>query len=139
MPVSYQILPQCGLAYLRLSGVIDPKEALSAFEDYLIHPDYAPGQKQLIDMSAMTDYKRDYTALMQVQARKAAAFVGGRTETLIVFHCPTQKSCELARLIERSWVDVPYVVLSLQPTEEHALAILGLREQSFDALLEGAS
>ena len=62
MPASFRILPKHGLVYVRLYGHIWPAESLEAFRNYLRHPDFRPGQKQLIDMGyhiAVTDLSFD--------------------------------------------------------------------------------
>lgn len=136
MALTFQIMPQRGLVYVRYTGHLLFKDSIEAVAEYARHPDAHPGQKQLVDLAAVTGYERDFTALMKIQASKAEIFTGGRTETLIVYHAPTDLAQELARIIEKSWADVPGVVISIQTSEEETLSILGQRETSFTALLK---
>ncbi|WP_095589835.1 hypothetical protein [Actibacterium ureilyticum] len=136
MALTFQIMPQRGLVYVRYTGHLLFKDTVAAVAQYAAHPDAHPGQKQLVDLAAVTGYQRDFTKLMQIQASKAEIFTGGRSETLIVYYAPTDLSLELARIVERSWTDAPGVVVSIQTTQEAALSILGQPETSFAALLK---
>ena len=136
MPLTFQIFPQRGLVYIRYTGYLRLADTVQAFAEYARHPDCAPGQKQLVDLAGVTGYERDFTELMKVQAQKAETFTGGRSETLLVYYAPTEMTLELAHTIDKSWTDVPGVVISIQSTEDGALAILGQKEETLADLLQ---
>ena len=73
MPIDVRILPKRGLVYVRYEGGISVPETAEAFGAYMQHPDMRPGQKQLIDLTRVTDWDRDFAGLMRLQAGKADA------------------------------------------------------------------
>ncbi|MEL6565583.1 MAG: hypothetical protein AAGK30_03635 [Pseudomonadota bacterium] len=130
MPLDYRILTNRGLVVAWYSGFAKIEETLAAGEAYVADPNYAPGQKQLIDMSALTGYEKDYVRFMAMQAGKAERFSTAGVQTLVVYIAPSPVAQEIASLFLRSWDDVPAVVPMIQPTEADALALLGQRERS---------
>lgn len=138
MPVTFRIFPDRGLVYVRYTGHCAIDETRRALEAYAIHPDRAPGQKQLVDLSAVTSFDRDYANLIAVQARKADLFIGSDTETLLVYFAPEAPGQDMARMAQRSWDDVDAVVAIVQQDEGEALSLLGQPERSLTALLEAA-
>ncbi len=135
MSVSFQIFPTRGLVYVRYDGFVDLNESLAAFGDYMRHPDCKPGQKQLVDLSAVTGFERDFSKMLKMQATKVDLFSKGGVETLIVYYAPSRMAQDMARLIVPSWEPFDGVVPLIQDSEANALALLGQREDSFDAFL----
>ena len=136
MPISFQILPRRGLVYVRYAGHISFSETAQAFGAYMQHPDMRRGQKQLIDLAAVTDRDRDFAELLRLQAIKADAFLGAGHEVHFVYYAPTARTLPMARMVLRSWEDVPGVIPLIAETEADALAVLGQPETTFDALLQ---
>ena len=135
MPLSYRIYPDIGLVYVRYSDHADISETFEVFARYMADPEFRSGQKQLVDLSAVTSFDKDYAALLALQARKAEAFLRG-PETIIVYYAPTRATREFASLAMRSWEELDAIVAVVQDTEAGALEVLGLAEKSFDALEE---
>ncbi|MGV6849213.1 MAG: hypothetical protein ACWA5A_12630 [Marinibacterium sp.] len=135
MPVSFRIFPGRGLVYVRYAGHTYLDESFAAIADYMRHPDFRPGQKQLVDLAAVTGYERDFARLLELQAGKADLFGGSGLETLIVYYAPTPQSRDLARLVMRSWEPFDHVIARIQETEADALALLGEPERDFDTLM----
>ncbi|MBY6046901.1 hypothetical protein [Vannielia litorea] len=133
MPLTYRIFPDIGLVYVRYEGHAGIPETMETFGRYMSDPGFRPGQKQLVDLSAVTSWDKDYAALLGIQAKKAEAFLRG-PETIMVYYAPTPQTAEMARLIMRSWEDLDAIVPILQDTERGTLEVLGLSETSFDAL-----
>lgn len=138
MPVDYRILNRRGLVYVRYSGHVRFSETAQAFASYTRDPDMRPGQKQLIDLSRVTEWDRDFASLLKIQAAKADLFVAAGHETHFVYFAPTEHTQVMARMVLRSWDDVPGVIPLLQTTEADALHVLGQPEHSFEALLQTA-
>lgn len=136
MSVSFRIFPRRGLVYVRYEGTARIDATSQAFAEYAQHPDCAPGQKQLVDLTHLTGYDEDYVKLMQVQAQKADVLAQGPVETLMVYHAPNAIALKVAHLAKRSWQDVPGMVAVVTEDEAEALALLGQSEQSFSALLD---
>ncbi|MEO0666986.1 MAG: hypothetical protein AAFZ99_03655 [Pseudomonadota bacterium] len=130
MPLTFRILPERGLVVVRYSGFATIDDTMSATAEYVGHPDYAPGQKQLVDMSALTGYEKDYVRFMEMQAGKAERFNNAGVQSLVVYIAPTPVGQEVAGLFLRSWDDVDAVVPMIQRTEAEALSLLGQPERS---------
>ncbi|MCO6382398.1 MAG: hypothetical protein JXQ91_01495 [Vannielia sp.] len=133
MPLTYRIFSDLGLVYVRYQGHAAIAETSEMFARYMRDPGFRPGQKQLVDLSGITSYEKDYAALLAVQAKKAEAFLRG-PETIIVYYAPTPDSYEMANLVMRSWGELDAIVAVVQDTERGALDVLGLAERSFTAL-----
>lgn len=136
MPVSFRILPERGLVYVRYEGEARVDESFAAIAEYMRHPDYAPHQKQLVDLSAVTGFEVNWPKLFELQARKAEMFLRGQGQVMIVYYAPTELTARMARMAIRSWEHVPSVVTVLQQREADALAVLGQPEDSFEELLQ---
>ena len=138
MPVAFHILPERGLVVVRYSGVALIRDTVEASKAYVAHPDFAHGQKQLVDLSAVTEYERDYVAFMLMQAAKAGRFANAGVQSLVVYIAPTPIAQELSALFIRSWDDVDAVVPMVQQSESEALTLLGQPENTIAALLSTA-
>lgn len=138
MPVTFTILPERGLVFVRYTGFAWLDESFEAFGRYAAHPDFRPGQKQLVDLSGVTGVETDYVRLFALQARKADEFVGNGTQTLLVYYAPNPIAMELAESAVRSWEPSGAVIPLIQVDEHEALKLLGQPERSFDDLLQGA-
>jgi hypothetical protein len=139
MAVSFRILSALGVVYVRYEGMVEMRDTLSAFDDYRAHPDFQPGQKQLVDLTQVTGWNEDFVQLMQAQAKKAEAFTGNNAQTLIVYLAPTPAGQKLARYAMRSWETFPAVVPMIQEKEQPALSILGIPYDSISQLLNSAA
>ena len=135
MPLTFRIFPDRGLVVVRYSGFATIDETMTATRDYVSSPDYAAGQKQLVDLSRVTGYEKDYVRFMEMQASKAERFASSGVQSLVVYIAPTPISQEVSSLFIRSWDDVHAVVPLVQHSEAEALALLGQPETSIDMLL----
>ncbi|MCB1341926.1 MAG: hypothetical protein KDK24_12865 [Pseudooceanicola sp.] len=136
MPVSFRILASRGLVYVRYEGFAQLDDGFALFAQYMRHPDFRPGQKQLVDLADVTGFERDYAKLFKMQAMKAGAFLTGDTQTLLVYHAPSEEAQRMCQLIARSWEQVPSVIARVLQHEDEALALLGQSETSIAELLE---
>ncbi|WP_299041209.1 hypothetical protein [uncultured Tateyamaria sp.] len=135
MPVEFRILPDRGLVVVRFTGTVMIDEALEATRQYVSHADYAPGQKQLVDLSHATGFERDYVRFMEMQAAKADRLACAGVQSLVVYIAPTPISQEICTMYLRSWDDVDSVVPMVQHSEAQALTLLGQPEATVDMLL----
>jgi hypothetical protein len=136
MPVHFHIFPERGLVVVRYSGFASINDTLAATKAYLAHPDYSAGQKQLVDMTQITGYEKDYVRFMNMQAAKAGRLATAGVQSLVVYIANTPESLDVSAMFIRSWIDVDAVVPMLQHTEADALTILGQPEDTIDVLLE---
>jgi hypothetical protein len=134
MSVSFRILPGLGLVHVRYRGNMVIRETIAVFADYMQHPDCRPGQKHLVDLSGVTGFDNDFTAIMEMQAIKAGQFVGQPVETLLAYYAPTRLARRVASFVLRSWEGSDHVVARVLDTEAEALAFLGLTMSRFDQL-----
>lgn len=135
MPVTFRIIPDRGLVVVWYVGYATIDETLEATHAYITHPDYAVGQKQIIDLSRIEEFERDYVRFMNMQASKAERLANAAAQSLAVYVAPTPISQEVAAMFVRSWEVVDAVVPLVQHNEADALAILGQPESTIDDLL----
>lgn len=137
MPTKLRILPDIGLCYVRFEGCLRPAESHAAFRAYISDPDSRPGQKQFVDLSAVTEFEPDYAALMAMQADMVGFLLAAPLpQTLIAFYAPTRLSQFLAALAQRPWRGVDPVVTRTCDTELAALEFLGLGARPLWEILE---
>ena len=135
MPVDFKIFPKRGLVVVQYSGFATVNDTLTATEAYVSHPDYVAGQKQLVNMTEVTGFEKDYVRFMDMQARKTERLVRSDLQSIVVYIAPTAISRELSAMFVRSWIDIGSVVPLVQDSEAEALALLGQPEESLDTLL----
>lgn len=128
MPISFRIIPERGLVVVQYSGFSTIDELMAASAAYVADPDYAAGQKQLVDLAAVTGFERNYVRFMQMQAAKAERLTGLGVQSLAIYIAPTPVAQEVAALFMRSWAHVDNVVTVMQHSEADALALLGQPE-----------
>ncbi|WP_172295636.1 hypothetical protein [Pseudoruegeria sp. HB172150] len=133
MSVTYRIYRELGLVYVRYEGFVEFDATSDAVGRYIQDPDYRPGQKQFVDLSAATGYENDYAKLFALQAKKADAFLKG-LQCLIVYYAPTETSNTIARLAARAWDETASVIARVIDNEAEALAVVGLSETSIEEL-----
>ncbi|WP_299282201.1 hypothetical protein [uncultured Tateyamaria sp.] len=135
MPVSFRIFPRRGLVVVRYAGFATIDETVAASRAYVGDRHYAAGQKQLVDMTDITGFEKDYVRFMELQATKAERLAGAGVQSLVVYIAPTPISKEVSAMFMRSWADVDAVVPLVQDSEANALALLGQSETSIASLL----
>ena len=126
MSLTYTIIPESGLVYVRYVGTARLAETMEVFGRYAQDPAYRPGQKQLVDLSGITGYERDFLEMVKLQARKAETMSTNGAQSLAVYHAPTSVSLEMARLVGRSWEGLEKVVVRVAQSEDQALEMLGV-------------
>lgn len=134
MSVSFRIFPDRGLVVVTYIGEARIEDTMRAFTEYTQHPNFQPGHKQLIDLTGITGYEKDFVGLMESQALKAESLVGQGTETLMVYLAPTAPSRSMSSMITKSWEGIDAVVPLIQHSEAEALALLGQPESSLAEL-----
>jgi hypothetical protein len=139
LPLTFRILPDLGLSYVRYAGHVTVAEAAEAIAAYFAHPDFRPGQKQLVDLAAVTSFERNYPELLALQAAKLERFGAAGADMLLAYHAPGQLARDMAMLIVRSWDGMPGVVARVLAAEHECLALLGLPHATFDDLLAASS
>ncbi len=135
MPLTFHILPDLGLVYVRYSGAIRLDETLDAFAEYAKHPDCRPGQKQLVDLREVTEVDFDYPALFRMQAQKAERFHVPGASTLVAYLAGSPETIRVARTAQRSWDGISDVIARMFTDEADALGFLGLPQTNLRALL----
>ncbi|MEO0401414.1 MAG: hypothetical protein AAF214_03470 [Pseudomonadota bacterium] len=139
MPLTFRILPTRGLVVVRYVGFGTIDETMAASAAYITHPDYASGQKQLIDLTHITGFEKDYVRFMEMQASKTERLAGAGVQSIAVYVAPTPISQEVSAMFVKSWADVDAVVPLVQSTEAEALALLGQPEHSIQQMLAPAA
>ena len=135
MPVQFRILSDHGLVYVAYSGQAREQEGFEAFSAYMMHPDYRHGQRQLVDLSAVTDVENDFPRLFEFQAGKAAAFMASHEPVMVVYLAPTDVSLAMARAIQRSWEGLDGAIVRVAIDWPGAMDILGLPRDALDDVI----
>lgn len=138
MPTTFRILPTHGIVYITHSGHVTVAESRAAMAEYSKHPDCAPGQRHLVDCADVTSFEKNYSQVMEIQARMADIVTPDQPQTLLVFYAPTPVAMELATLVCNSWDCAPPVVARIATTEHNALSILGQTETRFSDIFTTA-
>jgi hypothetical protein len=130
MALSYQIFPDIGLVVIEYVGRADIAETGRVFAEFAQHPDAAPGQKHLLDLSRVTEIENDLPRLMALQARKAGELGLPVMPSMLVYFAPTPSARRMAEMVVRSWEGVGGPAVAVVEDEAEALAIVGCRETS---------
>lgn len=128
MSITYQILRDLDLVYVRYSGIAGVIETFASYTDYLADPDHRPGQKQLIDLSQVLGFEKNYASLLTLHAVKARALTPSPVETLMVYLAPSDRTFAMAQLAAQSWSGVGNINPGIARSEAEALALLGRPE-----------
>jgi len=126
MPLSFRIFPEHDLCLVRYRGALRIDETLAVFEAYARHPGYRPGQKQLIDLTDVTDIEQDFPGLMKLQAHKAGRLHGVGWQVLVAYLATEPGTLRLAQRIQRSWDGIDGVVTRVFTDADAALDFLGV-------------
>ncbi|MBV7410002.1 hypothetical protein [Maritimibacter sp. DP1N21-5] len=139
MPGSYRILPGQGIVYVEYRGKATLSEAKSLLNQYSTDPERRMGQRQLIDLSRITDWEKDFLGLMKYQADSAARIFSPHGTMMMVIYAPTGPGKDLGRHLVQTWSAVSGAVVTLQVSESAALSVLGQPEKRIAELLAKAS
>ncbi len=136
MAYFFRLFPEHSLVYVRYSGTVTIDDYLSVVEGVRDHPDFSLDFKHLIDLTRLTNLKREYVKVMMAQARIAELVASSRSDILSVVVAPTPIAMEAASLVIRSWdkLDTP-VVRRIVSDMSEAEALLGCRKGTLPELL----
>lgn len=134
MAVSFEIIPERALVYVRYVGEARVDEGRQAFAAFMSHPDFNPTYRQVVDLSGVTSIERDFARLLAFQAAKAEAFLAGMAPMLLVYYAPSGESLSMARIVQRSWDGIDGVIVRIVSDEEAVRDILGLPDLSLNEL-----
>ncbi len=137
--VRLAILPEHGVLYVKYTGAITVEMGQAAYDSYVSHPDFAFGQKHLVDFSEVTDFQVNFPALMQFKAHMISEVLHTRAQTWFVYYATNELGRQICGYADATWSDVQSVVFRSAGTEQHALDILGLKHARFDTLLKDAA
>ena len=130
MPLAFRILGDHNLVYVSCTGFITVSNALEAFRSYSDHHDFRPGQSQLIDLSDVTGYERDFTKIMSFQAQQADVYLLSDAPIHLIFVATNDLTRSMAMSALRSWEDVSGVVPLLLSSIEEAETVLSLNKHA---------
>lgn len=131
MPLTYQIMPEINLVYVRYWGVCALADTDRVFAEYAADPQFRPDQKHLIDLKGVVEYERTFSEMAKLQARKADTLMKSKRPTIMVYYAPTRLSQTIARNVLKSWDGLGAVVGRIARDEREALDMLGIGSESF--------
>jgi len=138
MAVSFRIIPAHFLVYIHYDGWMGIAESTRALGEIVAHPDYRKGMRELVDLSDLTDWERDFPAIMRHQALEAELHDDPHRPTTVVCLAPSEETRSLARIVNRAWDRSGRIVAVVVESEPEALSVLGVDKPSIAALLQSA-
>lgn len=136
MPVKFSVLPDHNLVLVTFSGMVTLAETTEAFDRYSSHPDARPGQSHLVDLSAVTEYERDFTKIMALQAHQVDVFLKADAPIYLIFVAPTELTRTMAMAAVRSWQNLPGVIPLVLTSLDEARAVLSLEKRDLEPYSE---
>lgn len=138
MPVTFRILRDRNLVYIRYAGLTRVDETVRAMAACITHPDFDPRARHIVDMRAVTAFEADYPAFLAMQASATDIYHRPDHVPFFVYIAPGPVAQSMARLVIRQWQGIPDVVLRLVAAEDEALALLGIAGVTLADLLAPA-
>ena len=126
MPVTFTVLPAHNLVHVHCNGLVTVAETMTAFDTYSAHPDTHPGQSQLVDLTGVTDYERDFARIMSLQAHQVDVYLEAENPIFLIFVAPNELTLTMAMSSVRSWQNLPGVIPLVLSSLDEALAVLAL-------------
>lgn len=131
MAVSYEIIPEIGIVYVRYWGVAEFHDTIETFARFAQDPQFSPHLKHLVDLAGVVEYDRNYPELMKLQAGKVDTLSMGAGPSYLIYYAPTRISQSMARMILKSWDGLSSIVGRMATDEGEALEMLGVPQRSF--------
>ena len=91
--------------------------------DIIADPAYSKGMRELVDLRHLTDWERDFPAIMRHQALEAEVHDDPHRPTLVVCLAPDEHTRSLAQVINRAWENSHRVVTVTVETEPEVIDI----------------
>lgn len=132
MPLTFRIYPKRNLVYVHCTGQVTVGETRQAFGEYSVHDDFKPGQTQLVDLTDVTGFERDFTAIMALQAMQTDVYLASDTRPYLLFVAPNELTRAMAMAALRSWQDLDGVVPLVLSSLSQALEVLSLPDLKVD-------
>lgn len=138
MAVDFRIVPSRGMVVVTYSGMAGVDETRRAFEAYVRHPEFRPGQRHLFDVRAVTEVDKDFAAFFALQAKLVEVYGQASADQLAVFLIGSPAGQEMAMMAAKTWDMDGSIVIRILETEAQALEVLGQPERSLADLLRAA-
>lgn len=126
MPVGFEILCDLNLVYVRYEGAVTVEDVLKLHQDYQSHPDFAPHQRQLGDLSRVALVDLSMKPLLKLQEHMLAAQDPRAPRTMIVYYAPSGLSQSIAKDISQFWDPFPTITVVTTTSVESAQIALGV-------------
>jgi hypothetical protein len=135
MPVTYRILRQLSLIYVRFDGYVGTEETIAAMQACGAHPDFRPEHRTIVDFSHATGYDRDWMGLMRMQAVAASSLYSTRVVPTLLYWAPTPIGQIMAQAALRSWEGVTAINARILTERDQVIAVLGVHPDKITTLL----
>ena len=139
MSVTFKVLPEHNLVYVHCAGSVTVAESISAFDSYRAYPDTHPGQSQLVDLSDVVEYERDFTRIMSLQAHQVDVYMEAESPVFLIYVAPNDLTRTMAMAALRSWQNLPGVIPLVLSSLDEALTVLSLDKHDLAGALEATS
>ena len=138
MPCFYTVFDTHHLVVFTAHGHLTVAECQASLAAYFADPAARSTHRHLLDFSGITDYERDFTAFISLQATLADEVAGDTPSTVLVLHGPDGPPRQVASLIARSWENSGHVVARIATSEADALDMLGVDARQLSELASPA-
>lgn len=135
MPVTFRILREIGLIYVRFAGEVGTEETIAAMRECGAHPDFNPADRTIVDFSRATGHDQDWAGLMRMQAVAASSLYSARFVPTLLYWAPTQVGQKMAQAALRSWEGVTAINARILTERDQVIAVLGVHPDKISTLL----
>ena len=136
MPIAFHILPHRNLVVARYSGFAGLQETVQRAAECAAHPGFRPSMRQLVDLTEITGYEKDFPRYFAMQDTVMEQFFVPGLDHVFVYLAPTRPGQEMAQMVRRWWEGLDHLVLRIVEHEAEAMAIPGLKERSLAEVLD---
>lgn len=134
MPVTFKILQDPLLVYIRYSGHLVTSDIRDAVTQFAQGGAAYHGQPHLFDLSRVTSSDINYPEFFAFMGQLADVYPMSKGENLFVFYAPDGPPAALSQILRKPFEQTPTMLVRAASTREQAFDILGneredLREQ----------
>lgn len=126
MPLEYRILSERNVVYVRCWDYVDLDQSQASLSDYQKNPEYRIGLSQVLDLTGVTGFERNFAGIMKMQASQVEALTSSGETTYFIFVAPDALTRSMANAALKSWREIAPVVPLVLSSLQEAADVLGI-------------
>ncbi|WP_204114125.1 hypothetical protein [Shimia biformata] len=99
---------------------------MSGISDFRENPAFQAGLSQILDLTDVTEFERDFAKIMSLQATQVEALTGADAPAYFIFIAPNELTQAMANSALKSWREIDAVVPLVLNSLQDACDVLGL-------------